>query len=131
MLLKIFLMNYVPLETHLWHFPITWNISIRPKNAWLTLAYVQPTHTLFSQNKASSQILDWILDSILLLVRQLSLFVTGYYWYSLRKKCPYSELFWTAFFPRFKAIGLNTDRYSVSVRIQSKCGEMQEKCGPE
>ena len=31
--------------------------------------------------------------------------------WSLRKKCPYSELFWSAFFTRFPAFGLNTERY--------------------
>ena len=77
---------------------------------------------------------------------------------SLCKKCPYSELFWSANFPHFPAFGLNTERfevfvfgvilvriflvfsririeygerYSVSLRIQSKCGKMREKCGPE
>ena len=49
---------------------------------------------------------------------------------ALRKKCPYWELFWCAIFPHFPALGLNTERY-VSLRIQSKCGKMQEKCGPE
>ena len=34
----------------------------------------------------------------------------------LREKCPYSEL--------------NTERYSVSFRIQSKCGEMQTRITP-
>ena len=38
--------------------------------------------------------------------------------YTLRKKPPYSELFWSAFFPYFPAFGLNTERYSVSLRIQ-------------
>ena len=32
---------------------------------------------------------------------------------SLRKKCPYSELFWSAFFPHFPTFGLNTERYEV------------------
>ena len=31
---------------------------------------------------------------------------------TLRKKCPYSKLFWSAFFPHFPAFGLNTERYS-------------------
>ena len=30
------------------------------------------------------------------------------------KKCPYSELFWSAFFPHFPAFRLNTERYCVS-----------------
>ena len=34
-------------------------------------------------------------------------------YYALRKKCPYSELFWSAFFPNFPAFGLNTERYRV------------------
>ena len=33
---------------------------------------------------------------------------------SLRKKCPYLELFWSAFFPHFPAFGLNTERYEVA-----------------
>ena len=43
----------------------------------------------------------------------------------LRKKCPYSELFWSAFSPHFAAFGLNTERYGVCLRIQSKCGKMR------
>ena len=50
---------------------------------------------------------------------------------ALRIKCPYSELFWSAFVLHFPAFGLNTERYSVSPRIPSKCGKMREKCGPE
>ena len=41
------------------------------------------------------------------------------------------ELFWFAFFPHFPAFGLNMERYGLSRRIQSKCGKMREKCGPE
>ena len=48
---------------------------------------------------------------------------------SLRKKCPYSELLWWAFFPHFPAFGLITERYKVSLRIQ--CGKMREKYGLE
>ena len=48
------------------------------------------------------------------------------HWLSLRKKCPYSELFWSAFFPHFPAFGLNTGRYSVSLRIQSECGKVRK-----
>ena len=54
-----------------------------------------------------------------------------YFKATLRKKCPYSGLFWSSFFPHFPAFGLNTERYSVSLRIQSECGKMWEKCGPE
>ena len=46
---------------------------------------------------------------------------------TLRKKCPYLELFWSAFFPHFPAFGLNTERYSVSLRIQSECGKMRTR----
>ena len=42
---------------------------------------------------------------------------------TLRKKFPYSGLFWSAFFPHFPSFGLNTERYEVSLRIQSKCGK--------
>ena len=51
--------------------------------------------------------------------------------YPLRKKFPYSELLWSAFFPYFPAFGLNKERSFVSLRIQSECGKMREKCGPE
>ena len=51
--------------------------------------------------------------------------------HSLRKKTSYSELFWSAFSPHFPAFGVNTERYSVSLRIQSECWKMREKCGPE
>ena len=45
---------------------------------------------------------------------------------TLREKCPYSELFWSA----FPACGLNTERYFVSLRIQSECGKMQTRITP-
>ena len=38
----------------------------------------------------------------------------------LRKKCPYSELFWSAF----------SRIYSVSLRIQSECGKMRTRLSP-
>ena len=63
---------------------------------------------------------------------------------SLRKKCPYLELFWSAFFlirteyreiwsysgPHFPAFGLNTERYSASLLSQSECGKMRTKITP-
>ena len=49
--------------------------------------------------------------------------------YSLRKRCPYSELFWSPFFTHLPAFGLNTEGYSVSLCIQSKCGKMNSKYG--
>ena len=50
---------------------------------------------------------------------------------TLHKKSPYSELFWSKFFPHFPAFGLITERYEVSPFIQSKCGKIREICGPE
>ena len=32
--------------------------------------------------------------------------------------------------PHFPAFGLNTERYSVSLRIQSECGKMQTRISP-
>ena len=46
--------------------------------------------------------------------------------HSLLKKSPYSELFLLAFFPHFLAFGLNTERYSVSLRIHSECEKMRK-----
>ena len=48
-------------------------------------------------------------------------------WITLRKKFPYSELFWSTFFPHFPAFELNTE----SLRIQLEWGKMREKYGPE
>ena len=39
----------------------------------------------------------------------------------LPEKCPYSELFWST----FSVFGLNTERYGVSLHIQSKCRKMR------
>ena len=50
---------------------------------------------------------------------------------TLRKKCLYSELLWSAFFLHFPEFGLYTERYGVPLCIQSECGKMREKCGPE
>ena len=43
---------------------------------------------------------------------------------SLRKKNPYSELFWSAFFPHFPAFGLNTSISPYSVRMQKNAVKM-------
>ena len=48
----------------------------------------------------------------------------------LRGKWPCSELFWSAFFPHFPAFGLNTERYSVSLSIQSECEKMRTRIIP-
>ena len=50
---------------------------------------------------------------------------------ALRKKSPYSELFWSAFFPHFPAFGLDTERYGLSLHIQSKCGKNADQNNPE
>ena len=62
---------------------------------------------------------------------------------ALRKKCPYSELFWSAFSLHFTAFGLNTERYQLNanqltgVYIRSispylvRMRETRGKCGPE
>ena len=50
---------------------------------------------------------------------------------SLRKKCPYSELFWSAFSPHFPAFGLNAERYRLSLRIQSECGKNADQNNSE
>ena len=61
--------------------------------------------------------------------------------FGLGKKSPYSELFWSSIFSHFPEFGLNTDRYGVSLRIQSaygvslriksEYGKIREECGPE
>ena len=47
--------------------------------------------------------------------------------YTLRKKCPYSELYWSILFLHFPVFELNTERYGVSFRMRN----MREKCGAE
>ena len=51
------------------------------------------------------------------------LFTNAIFLLTLRKKCPYSEFFW----PSFPTFRLNTERYSVSLSIQSECGKMRTK----
>ena len=46
--------------------------------------------------------------------------------HALRKKCPYSELLWSP----FSVFGLDTERYFVSLRIQSKYGKMWTRITP-
>ena len=47
------------------------------------------------------------------------------------KKSPYSELFWSAFFPHFPAFGLNMERYlSVFSPNAGKCGKTLRKKSP-
>ena len=54
-------------------------------------------------------------------------------WIPLSEMCLYSELFRSAFFQHFPTFILNTERYSVSFRIQSQseCEETRQKYGPE
>ena len=47
----------------------------------------------------------------------------------LHKKCPYSVLFWFAFFSHFPAFGLNTERY-YSVRMRENAGKMRTRITP-
>ena len=49
----------------------------------------------------------------------------------LRKKCPCSELFWSAFFPHFPAFGLNTERYGVFSPNAEKCGKNADQNNSE
>ena len=52
---------------------------------------------------------------------------------TLRKKCPYLELFWSAFFPHFLAFGLNTERYLISpysVQMRENSGKMSTRITP-
>ena len=44
--------------------------------------------------------------------------------------CVKSVRIWTFSGPYFPAFGLNTERYEVSFRIQSKCGKMRAKKTP-
>ena len=44
----------------------------------------------------------------------------------LRKKCPYSELFWSA----FSRIRTEYDRHFVSIRIQWECGKIRNTITP-
>ena len=52
--------------------------------------------------------------------------------WTLSKKCPYSELFWSAFssIPTEYGEMRSISRYRVSHRIQSKCGKMRTRITP-
>ena len=45
---------------------------------------------------------------------------------TLRKACPYSELFWSV----FSCIWIDTEIYSLSLRIQSECGKIRTRATP-
>ena len=47
---------------------------------------------------------------------------------TLRKMSPFSELFWSAFFPHFPASGRNTEK--VSVRMRENAGKMRTRITP-
>ena len=47
---------------------------------------------------------------------------------ALRKKCQKKILSYSG--PNFPAFGLNTERYSVSLRIHSECGKMRTRITP-
>ena len=49
----------------------------------------------------------------------------------LHKKSPYSELFWSAFFPDFPAFGLNTERYYVFSPNAGKSGKNADQNNSE
>ena len=86
----------------------------------------------FSFESSHNRIISWKLSVIILSFEkwkesgsvfvkigpETSKFSTS--WSKLRKNCPYSELFWSVFFSHFSTFGLNTERYSVSLRIQSE-----------
>ena len=44
--------------------------------------------------------------------------------------CVKSVRIWSCYGPHFPAFGLNTERYSVSLRIQSECGKMRTRLTP-
>ena len=53
---------------------------------------------------------------------------------SQSKKCLFTELFWSAFFPHFPAFELNTERYPTAQKIKfsikdffSKCDQIRKK----
>ena len=50
---------------------------------------------------------------------------------SLRKKCPYSEFLWSAFFQHFPAFGLNTEYLSVFSPNAGKCGKSADQKNSE
>ena len=59
-------------------------------------------------------------------------FVWGYIF--IEHHCVKSVCIWSfrsAFFSHFPTFGLNTERYAVSLSIQSECEKIREKCGPE
>ena len=50
---------------------------------------------------------------------------------ALREKCPYSKFFWFIFSRIRTEYGLNLERYSVSLRIQSECGKIRTGKTPD
>ena len=66
--------------------------------------------------------IDFVVTVIVVLLLFL-FFLSLLLCYSPHEKYPYSEFFG----PYFPALGLNKESYSVSIRIQSECGNRPEK----
>ena len=98
------------------------------------------SYLLLRCEKAIHYVLQQDLDQLTCCTTEVKIIFCKIMKISLHEKCLYSELFWPAFSrirtawsvrirsysgPYFPALGLNTERCEVSLRIQSKCG----KCG--
>ena len=55
--------------------------------------------------------------------RSIAQWINDFHFFALRKKCPYSELFWSAF-SRIRT------EHGVSLRIQSECGKIRTRITP-
>ena len=83
---------------------------------------------LFSQ-KAPSQIFNWVLNMLLILIHEfmVTLLISLLFATLPLRESVRSPIFSVLYFPAF---GLNTERYSVYLRIQSECKKIKTRKTP-
>ena len=88
-------------------------------NGWLQTQPLQPTQPLHLLSTPSPRCVHQI--SVLYRGSLQILLVEKH---ALRENCPNTEFFSGSYFPAF---GLNTEKYPISARIQSKCGKIRTR----
>ena len=87
----------------------------------ISLPELQEHLKVLSENKMRKAGIFFLLAIFFIIYKQFGLET-----FTLRKKCPYSELFWSVFF----RIRSTMEGYGISFRIQFECGKIQTRIIP-
>ena len=91
---------------------------------WKHIKYTSSTQ--YTSCQKPTIVLNWNLHASCIHVKPHA----SYIHFSLLEKCPYSEFFWSVFFPIWTEYGEILRRYSVYLCIQSECGKIWTKKTP-